>query len=148
MACHGWFCVQLCVCACYLVAAVSVWLNVIKKLRSGKNKSSTSRVMAIPYNDLGFFFHTPLLLNAHFHVCCKPSFFKVQVNLSWWLAVWSQEVASVRGVGGLWRVVCGSRRGGIRHQSGKGHKNAEVNTKSRSLWHTYIDATHRFRGTL
>lgn len=24
--------------------------------------------------------------------------FKIQVNLSWWLAVWSQEVASVRGV--------------------------------------------------
>lgn len=42
--------------------------------------------------------------------------FKVQVNLSWWLAVWSQEVASVRG--GLWAVVCGSS-GVIRHR-GKG----------------------------
>lgn len=31
-------------------------------------------------------------------VCSEPSFFEVQVNISWWLAVWSQEVASARGV--------------------------------------------------
>lgn len=37
--------------------------------------------------------------------------FKVQVNLSWRLAVWSQEVASVK---------CGlGCSGGIRHQGGK-----------------------------
>lgn len=61
------------------------------------------------------------LLSGHVCVCpclLSTQLFKVQVNLSWWLAVWSQEVASVKG--GLWAVVCGSS-GGIRHQ-GKRNK--------------------------
>lgn len=54
-----------------------------------------------------------LAFECAFPCLLSAQLFKVQVNLSWWLAVWSQEVASVRG-GELWRVVCGSSRG-IRH---------------------------------
>lgn len=53
-----------------------------------------------------------IAFESAFPCLLSAQLFKVQVNLSWWLAVWSQEVASVRegrGGGGLsykeWSVV-------------------------------------------
>ncbi len=40
-----------------------------------------------------------IAFESAFPCLLSAQLFKVQVNLSWWLAVWSQEVASVRGEG-------------------------------------------------
>lgn len=91
------------------------WWDVINRVKSGGSKySSTSRVMAIPFNAFSIFFRR---IHTIAFECALPclllaQLFKVQVNLSWWLAVWSQEVASVKG--GCKDVVWGGS-GGIRH---------------------------------
>lgn len=59
-----------------------------------------------PFNALVFIIFRQIHTSECVRVCAsmsalKPQLFKVQVNLSWWLAVWSQEVASVRGREGV-----------------------------------------------
>lgn len=59
--------------------------------------------MVLMTNGSSFQLKFPPDVRACFFWCARPclllaQLFKIQVNLSWWLAVWSQEVASVRGV--------------------------------------------------
>lgn len=55
--------------------------------------------MAVPFNTFVFIIFRQIHVIAFecaFPCLLSAQLFKVQVNLSWWLAVWSQEVASVR----------------------------------------------------
>lgn len=87
------------VITCRLIPTVSVWL--VKCVQ----KCEIWWALIIFYimsNGNSFqrfsFDHLQKDLGGCFRMCCSAQLFKVQVNLSWWLALWSQEVASVSGV--------------------------------------------------
>lgn len=81
---------------CKFDSIVLVDCNTVSLIYGIRQKSLFRVMMAVPFDGSEFprpRVHEPFSVSA-----ASPAFSEVQVNLSWWLAVWSQEVASARGV--------------------------------------------------